>query len=143
MFDKKAYQKNYYQLNREAHNKYAQEYNATHIEERKNYHKEYYLKHKDKILQRSINDKHKKRELALKLIGDKCFICNSIKHLEFHEIYGKRHETRAKYYLKHINDFIPLCNYHHSAIHFLAIDTDLGIIKVLRLVQLLRTTKPV
>lgn len=136
MFDKKTYQKNYYKLNREAHDKTAKEWNQAHPD----YQKNYYLKRKEHIKQNAIEYKHKKRELALKFIGDRCFICNTSEHLEFHEKHGQPHETRERYYLEHYKDFIPLCRFHHKAIHLLSEASEVEMIKALWIIELLRST---
>lgn len=85
---------------------------------------------KDKPRKRRTNkqqntiDKHKyhnKRNELLKLIGDKCVICNTTKHLVFHEIHGKPHLTNGteafKYYIENYKDFITLCTFHHRFLH--------------------------
>lgn len=66
------------------------------------------------------------RQKALDLIGSKCVICGSSERIVFHEIHGIPHlnnkdSTRAelRYYIEHFQDFISLCQKHHTLIHYL------------------------
>lgn len=75
---------------------------------------------------RSRRNRIKARAKALKLIGDKCLICGSTERLCFHEIHGLNHnkDTEPYYYLKHPENFITLCYYHHKFIHAFADMSD-------------------
>jgi hypothetical protein len=62
----------------------------------------------------------KNRIKLLKLIGDKCLICNSTEHLIFHEIHGTPHKnTEPTFYLKNPQNFVTLCYFHHRLVHAL------------------------
>lgn len=90
--------------------------------------KDYYRKHKEKVrLYQNEQNKKKMRELRV-LIGNKCFICDSDKHIMFHQKYGINHEYRGsngyRYYLEHYEDFIPLCYLCHKLTHGLKRNMD-------------------
>jgi hypothetical protein len=99
---------------------------------------------KKQINARHLRYIHKRKESNLKLIGDKCFICDSINHLCFHEIHGINHNynTHADFYFGHPQDFIPLCYFHHKLIHALGELQDKNMIKVLLLVEQFKSSAP-
>lgn len=56
------------------------------------------------------------------LYGDKCILCGSKKHIEFHEIHGRPHpegNPKIRYMLNHYKDFVPLCVLCHRIVHHL------------------------
>jgi hypothetical protein len=82
---------------------------------------DYYLANREQILNRQNKYHRTKRQQVLKVIGEKCIVCDTTKRLVFHEIHGKRHDEncRLNFYLAHPQDFITLCYYHHKFIHIL------------------------
>ena len=107
---------------------YSREYYSNHKDYFRNYAKLYYSKNKAslKLYMRKYhkNLRNSKRKIALKLIGDKCFICETVHNICFHERHGKRHKSSSEdnfaYILKHSQDFVPICNKHHRMVHELA-----------------------
>jgi hypothetical protein len=98
-----------------------------------------YKKHKAQMTKQIKKIRHNQKILALKLIGDKCVICGSIKHLCFHEIHGIPHKnTQSYFYLKHPENFVTLCNLHHKLIHMLGEMSYKEAFKILLLVEQLQ-----
>jgi len=64
--------------------------------------------------------KKMQRIKALKLIGNKCIVCNTTKNILFHEVYGKLHTVTYDYILKNYKDFVSMCKYHHQTLHTFA-----------------------
>jgi hypothetical protein len=85
----------------------------------KQWHKNYYQKHKKEIDSQNRLWTAIKKLAVLKLIGDHCIICGTTKHLTFHEIHGLTHRYKLKYYCEHSQDFITLCRTHHNAVHII------------------------
>lgn len=96
------------------------------LQERKKKRKEQPEKHRkwQKASYQRNKQKRKKtrierRKRIKELLGAKCFFCShEDTHIECHEIYGKKHPSTGKYILDHLDDFIPLCNWCHSAVHW-------------------------
>jgi len=80
--------------------------------------RDYYKKNREKWNSYTREYRRKGREKIKALIGDKCIFCGK-KEIYFHEIYNKKHSRHNKYILKHIEDFIPLCDTCHQGVHFL------------------------
>ncbi len=72
-------------------------------------------KHKEKNRVTRIQE----RAEALKLFGTTCVLCNKnpVKRVQIHEIHGKRHPRRLKYYLEYKEDFVCLCYRCHRMVH--------------------------
>jgi predicted HNH restriction endonuclease len=83
--------------------------------------KQWRKKHNKELKFISTNYRKRWRKELLKIIGNKCYICGSTKNICFHEIYGKFHQTSDfRYIINHKEDFVPLCNHHHVALHRIA-----------------------
>lgn len=137
MFNAQEYRKRYYQENKEGMSEENRLWCQRNREHRKNYQKEYCEKNKEKLKKWAKQYRLKnivairarqtaylvrKREEALVLFGNKCFICGSQKRqLVFHEKNGNRHK-QAGYLmaLKYPEDFVLLCReYCHQPVHFM------------------------
>lgn len=105
--NRKAYQRRYHQENRERIKEGEKEYRAKNI-----------------VVIRARQTVYlvRKREEALVLFGNKCFICgNQERQLIFHAKNGNRHK-QAGYLmaLKYPEDFVLLCRkYCHQPVHFI------------------------
>lgn len=53
------------------------------------------------------------RKKLLKIIGDKCLICDSKKRLFLHEVYGKKHSLDYSYILSHETGKLPRNSENH------------------------------
>lgn len=75
------------------------------------------IKEKDK--KKRVVARAQERAEILKLFGTICILCgkNPVKRVQIHEIYGKRHPRRLKYYLEHKEDFVCLCYQCHRMVH--------------------------
>lgn len=104
---RKAYQRRYTQENREQIQKWTKQYRAKNIVA---------------IRARQTAYLARKREEALVLFGNICFICgNQERKLIFHAKNGNRHK-QAGYLmaLKYPEDFVLLCRkYCHQPVHFM------------------------
>jgi hypothetical protein len=83
------------------------------------YARDYYQTHKSYFKKKDALYQARGRKELMKILGNKCILCGSQKKLRFHEIHGKPHSTHAKDILKHIEDFVPICQKCHRCFHTL------------------------
>jgi len=151
----KEYSKRYYREHQKEILAYQKEYREKNPEGNKNwrkqnkerfrqYMKEYYKKVKGKRKTKRVEHRTK----LLKLIGNKCYLCNSTSQLQFHEIHGKKHPRNFEslsyihYVMKHKEDFVTLCRKCHFAIHKIAkLLTRKNSAKVIELIRKLERKK--
>lgn len=124
------YNKDYYQKHKkELIEKWKERYHSNPEMKQKilDYQKTYRETHRDKIRKQQRDYWNRKRKEVEQLLGDKCIICDSNKHLQYHEVHGKSHpfsRSGMNYILKHPEDFVPLCGWCHKMIHQIARNTD-------------------
>lgn len=103
------------------------EHRRKHRENCRKNQKNYYKRHKSDILayqkKHKPEQRRKRREKLLLIVGDTCILCGSKQYIQFHEIYGKNHpdlscQVGYNYLLAHIKDFIPLCWRCHKGLHW-------------------------
>ena len=106
----------------------------------KNVTKTYYETHREQIFKQRKELKEKRRTELEIVIGNKCIVCGSTKHIVFHEIHGKKHplprgdSKRIHFFmLEHKEDFVPLCFKCHSTIHYLAFQNREKAIELIRI----------
>ena len=84
--------------------------------EDREYRRSYYDKNKERIKE---NTKFQRKK-AMKLLGNRCFICGGTKGIVFHKKDGKRHNTNCyNAILRGSKDYVVLCRpYCHTGVHF-------------------------
>lgn len=126
------YFKEYYQKNRKHLNKYQRERYAQKSEVRE-YHEKYRGEHREMHREASkrcemrpgMKEKRKEfrinhRKKLLDILGDRCWVCGSVKNLQFHEMRGKEHSKSPWNIRKNLRSLrlVPLCGMHHRNLHF-------------------------
>lgn len=82
------------------------------------YQSRYAKEHRKERLEYERKRLRKQRTKIGELLGTNCLLCghdggNNLKGIQLHEIHGNKHHYDYGYVLKHIKDFVPLCNYCH------------------------------
>ncbi len=126
------YFKELYRKNRKHHLKLQKIRRNKRTPEKKS---EWYRNHRKQNNEYDRKSRKKRREQLYEKIGRKCVLCENTEKIAkicFHEKYGKKHKHYLKYYKKHYEDFLPLCNKHHRMLHWLY---EVDINKVLELLK--------
>ncbi len=127
----KEYFREYHLKHKKKRNEYCRKWNENHKEERR----QYRLKHKKKRNEysRRYHQDHKEglgksykkyrqaiRDKALKMLGNKCFLCERNNKLEFHKKDGQPHNSaKALAVLENPKEFVLLCVQPcHRGVHF-------------------------
>jgi len=111
----------------------------------KEYGKNYRNCHRKKYNIARLKKSKKTWQKIMDITGDKCIACGKQKpipqylsgqkrRISFHEIHGKKHKDNPWYILKHLEDFVPLCQSCHTSLHKVA--------KSKKLIELLSMVKP-
>lgn len=80
----------------------------------------YYKKNRIERIKSQYERREKFKKIIFSKLGKLCVICGKSENIHLHEIYGKDHHTKAlNYVLEHIEDFTPLCDDCHHALHFI------------------------
>lgn len=113
---RKEYCKKYYKEHRE----YFKKYHQLHKNETSEYNKQYREKHKEKLNKNYKKYIKKMRQEALRILGNKCFLCGQNRKLEFHKKDGQPHNSgKAIGVLRNPEEFVLLCIQPcHRGVHF-------------------------
>lgn len=101
------------------HPEKLREYYGKNREKILKYHIKYHRLNRPSDLKKGAEYYEKIRKQVLKTLGEKCYVCGVIPRtkMNFHEVHGRRHPSFPIYVLKHLDDFVCLCQNCHRAIH--------------------------
>lgn len=100
-------------------NRYYQEHHDEILEKQHEYHK----RNRNKRNLKSREWRFKIRQRLKEEIGEVCAICGRKpnKRLQYHEIHFLSHDYASpKFILDHKENFIPVCNFCHRALHYVS-----------------------
>lgn len=108
-------------LGKDEYNRRQRKWFKENPKKRKEYDDRYRKRNRKKYNKRRRDQIRDKWNEVISILGDKCIVCGlktrSRRRVSFHEIHGKPHKTNPWYILKHIKDFVPVCESCHKTIH--------------------------
>lgn len=116
----RLYQRNWRKKNREERNRKARIWFKENPDKRREYERQYRKNHRKEYNERRMKQNREKWIEVMEKLGSDCFFCHfrGKRRISFHEKNGKKHLENPYYVLKHLQDFVPLCEHCHKAIHF-------------------------
>jgi len=97
---------------------YNRKYRQEHLESEKQKQREYYRANREERLKKTAEWKRKVRKQIEEKLGIICVVCKQEKPVQYHNTKFISHENKSPtFILKHIEDFVPMCNVCHRALH--------------------------